>query len=126
LNILKNIRSLIRRTIRNAGFIRRIAPDFVDVMNHYNIDVVLDIGANDGDYGREIRSRGYKGLIVSFEPNPKVFKRLKESIKTDHNWIAFQLAIGDKDSELELKILENDTMSSFKNFTEFGKEMIMK
>jgi len=126
MKISSKFRRFIRRLVRNSGFIRRIAPDFVDVMKHYNIDVVLDIGANDGDYGREIRDRGYKGLIVSFEPNPKVFKRLEDSIKSDPNWIAYQLAFGDVDSELELLIPENDTMSSFKKFTNLGLDKSAK
>ena len=46
------IRRIIRRAFRNMGFQRRIAPDFVDVMNAHDIDVVLDVGANDGGYGR--------------------------------------------------------------------------
>jgi precorrin-6B methylase 2 len=47
------------------GFQRKVAPDFVDVMNELNIDIVLDVGANDGAYGIEIRDSGYKGLIIS-------------------------------------------------------------
>lgn len=117
----KKIRRLGRRVFRDAGFQRRIAPDFVDVMNEKNINIVLDVGANDGDYGREIRDRGYKGLIVSFEPNPKAYDRLKRSIGGDSNWLAYPCALGEKDGDADLSVAENDAMSSFKGLTEFGQ-----
>jgi FkbM family methyltransferase len=119
--LLSNIRRLTRRVVRNTGFQRRIAPDFVDVMHANNIDVVIDVGANDGDYGREIRDRGYRGRIVSFEPNPVAFERLEQKITGDQNWSAYQCGVGDKDGELEFSIAVNDAMSSFKGLTEFGK-----
>jgi FkbM family methyltransferase len=90
-------------------------------MKWHDINVVLDVGANDGDYGREIRDRGYRGLIVSFEPNPKVYDRLKASIAGDSNWLAYPYALGAEDGSAELFVAENDTMSSFKELTEFGK-----
>ena len=121
MNVFSKLRQLVRRWFRSAGFQRRIAPDFVDVMNDHDINVVLDVGANDGDYGREIRDRGYNGLIVSFEPNPKVYDRLKTSIAGDSNWVAYPYALGEDDGEAELSVAENDAMSSFKELTEFGK-----
>lgn len=115
------LRRFIRKTIRNLGFQRRIAPDFVDVMSANDIDVVLDVGANDGDYGREIRDRGYTGLIVSFEPNPVVFERLKSLIAKDNKWEAYPFALGEIDGDLKLSIATNDTMSSLKGLTLFGQ-----
>lgn len=114
------IHRTIRKAFRNLGFQRRIAPDFFDVMHAHDIDVVLDVGANDGDYGREIRDRGYKGLIVSFEPNPIAYKRLQAAIANDPKWQAYLLAIGEEDGEAQLSIAENDAMSSIKGLTEFG------
>lgn len=119
--LFSKIRRFGRRVIRNSGFQRRIAPDFVDVMHANNIDVVIDVGANDGDYGREIRDRGYRGRIVSFEPNPVAFERLQASIAGDRNWCAYQLGVGDMDGEAELLVAVNDAMSSLKGLTEFGK-----
>ena len=113
-------RRFFRKLLRNSGFQRRLNPDFVDVMNEQNINLVLDVGANDGGYGREIRDRGYKGLIISFEPNPVAFKRLMRSIKYDNNWLAFEYALGESNGNAEFIIAENDVMSSFKDVTEFG------
>jgi len=55
---LLKVRRVVRRVFRNAGYQRRIAPDFFEIMADNSVDVVLDVGANDGDFGRDIRDRG--------------------------------------------------------------------
>ena len=87
----------------------------------HGIDLVLDVGANDGSYGREIRDAGYKGQIISFEPNLTVYGRLKERIASDPNWTAHPFALGESNGQSLLSIAENDLMSSFKSVTEFGR-----
>jgi len=115
------IRRVVRRLIRSAGFERRIAPSFVDVMKRHGIDVVLDVGANDGGFGREIRDAGYEGTIVSFEPNPEVFERLKAATRHDEKWDIFQLGVGDAADHLELSVTVNDVFSSFKKPSDYGR-----
>lgn len=114
------IRRVVRKFVRSIGFRRRIEPDFVDVMKSLAIDLVLDVGANDGAYGREIRDRGYKGSIISFEPNPKVYERLEKNICRDSAWAAFPYALGDHNGQDILNIGINDAMSSIKGLTDFG------
>ncbi len=116
-----DVRRAIRKAVRNTGFRRQIAPTFVDVMRHCDINVVLDVGANDGDYGREIRDEGYTGRIVSFEPNPDAFVRLSRSIAKDPLWDAYQLGVGDKDGVLTLSVANDDVFSSFKSITKLGE-----
>lgn len=115
------LRRLFRRVFRYCGFERRIAPDFVEVMHANNIDMVIDVGANDGDFGREIRDRGYKGCIISFEPNPAAFKRLLAATDKDSKWFAHQCGVGQFDGEATLSVALNDAMSSFKGLTNFGE-----
>jgi FkbM family methyltransferase len=121
MNIGSTVRRYVRKYFRNLGYQRRIAPDFVDVMNAHKIDVVLDCGANDGGFGREIRDRGYRGLIVSFEPNPKAFARLQKSIRKDDCWIAYPIALGDQNGEVDFHINSIEVMSSIKELNDFGR-----
>ena len=119
---LSNFRRFFRKKFRNSGFQRRIAPDPFDIIKAHDINIVLDVGSNDGDFGRDIRDRGYKGVIVSFEPNPLVFDRLKKAISGDHLWSAHRLALGEEDRDSTLFLAEDDTMSSLKNLTVFGQQ----
>ena len=118
--MLFDLRRQVRRLIRRTGFRRQIAPTFVDVMRVRRIDVVLDVGANDGDFGREIRDEGYRGRIVSFEPNPAAYARLRTAIAGDPLWEAYQLGVGDVAGELTLSISQADVFSSFKKVSAFG------
>jgi FkbM family methyltransferase len=77
-----------------------------------SIRVVLDIGANTGQYALHLRKTGYRGKIVSFEPLSKAFGVLAENAKRDPNWIAQQLALGDVENSGEIHIAGNSWSSS--------------
>ena len=115
-----DLRRTVRRVVRRTGFRRQIAPTFTQVMRHHRVDVVLDVGANDGDFGREIRDEGYAGRIVSFEPNPQAFARLTRNIAHDPLWEAHQLGVGDTAGDLTLSVSNEDVFSSFKPINDFG------
>jgi FkbM family methyltransferase len=82
-------------------------------LDRFNVDQVFDIGANTGQFASELRSVGYKGRIVSFEPLLDAHRMLSESSARDSNWIVHQRgAIGDYDGEIELNISGNSVSSS--------------
>lgn len=78
-----------------------------------SINVVFDIGANEGQFAREIRECGYTGDIVSFEPLSSARKKLLTFASVDPNWeVHDQSAIGDQDGEIEIHIAGNSVSSS--------------
>lgn len=83
-------------------------------MRKEGIDCVLDVGANAGHFGAELRERGYKGRIVSFEPVASVFERLNDRVRADPGWDAYRLGVGAEAGRLEISVSEADVFSSFK------------
>lgn len=82
-------------------------------MEVHNIDMVFDVGANDGGYGRMLRGGGYLGQILSFEPLSETHKKLQQAAAGDPNWhIAERQAIGGHDGEIEINLAGNTTSSS--------------
>ena len=83
--MLKSIQKIIKKIVQSFGFdIYRLSPSsnsslqMLKGLNHFEVDVVFDIGANIGQFASELRSMGYKGKIVSFEPLPDAHKKLIE------------------------------------------------
>lgn len=84
----------------------------IKLINNYNINVVLDIGANIGQYGSEMRNLGFKGEIISFEPMKIAFEKLQKNASRDYNWKVFNYSIGERDGEAEINIAKNSVSSS--------------
>ena len=83
--------------------------------NKSNINVVLDVGANAGQYGKQLRNDGYKGKIISFEPLSSAYKDLLVSAQADSNWQTQNCALGENKEELEINIAGNSWSSSLLN-----------
>ena len=73
------LRALIRRRLHNLGIDIRQArhhPSLTDFLANRRVDIVLDVGANAGQFGLHARNNGYEGRIVSFEPVKGPFEQL--------------------------------------------------
>jgi len=78
----------------------------------WGIDLVVDVGANVGQYGVAIRSMGYGGPIASIEPLPEAWDVLARRTAKDPGWRAMQLALGSSERQAPLFIAENSYSSS--------------
>lgn len=105
---------------------RKFHPSFdshlINLINHNNIDVVLDVGANDGQFALNLRSEGYKGEIHSFEPVSIAFENLKRSSLNDKKWFSHKLALGSECGKQSINISEGSHLSSFLNPNDYGKK----
>lgn len=116
----KHIVELIKGASRKMGVeISRYPPRnhhsiaLQHVLSVTEVDLVLDIGANVGQYARSIREVGYTGRIVSFEPLSTAHAHLTLASQADPGWIvAPRMAIGDTDGEIEINIAGNSYSSS--------------
>jgi FkbM family methyltransferase len=138
------LRLVVLERLRRAGFDvgrwpRRPDGDVLGwslaaVLRAQQVNCVLDVGANRGQFGQQIRSLGYTGRIVSFEPSPAVFPALSAVAAQDGQWTVRPLALGAKPGEAELhlhvdpvfdslhgnlaKDAQPDSIGSFAEFTE--------
>lgn len=86
---------------RIAGFLRK-----------RGVTVVLDVGANTGQYGRELRRFGYAGRLHSFEPLPDSHRSLEQAASRDPDWSARRLALGPADGTVSLNVAGNVAAAS--------------
>lgn len=84
----------------------------IKLLQHYNIDVVIDVGANIGQYGSEMRNIGYKGRIISFEPTSEAFEKLSKTSKNDPAWEIYHSSLGERDGKTTINISKNSVSSS--------------
>lgn len=94
----------------------------INLIDHLGIDVVLDVGANNGQFGLELRGEGYKGEIHSFEPVHKTFENLCQTCLNDEKWFAHKIALGRTLGKETVHIAESSDLSSFLVPNDFGKE----
>lgn len=85
------------------------------------IDCVLDVGANSGQYGVFLRQLGFRGHIVSFEPVRSVFERLQQTASGDTTWHCYNLALGDEPGEKSINVYQSTVFSSFLNASDYSK-----
>jgi FkbM family methyltransferase len=99
--------ALVRYDARHFAEVRR-----AELLVANEIDVVLDVGANDGTYALSLRSGGYAGRIVSFEPQSEAYAELAEAASRDARWECRRLALGDRLGEAVLNLSSNSSSSS--------------
>jgi FkbM family methyltransferase len=83
-----------------------------DLLSQLEVDCVLDVGANCGQFARELRGFGYRGQIISFEPISSEFLAMKEQFKHDPRWSGYRLALGSKVESMTLSIPKLTVLSS--------------
>lgn len=94
----------------------------INLIHHHGIDLVLDVGANAGQFGAMLRAEGYGGELHSFEPVAATFAKLEEASAGDSRWHIHRLALGDGVGELVINVAESSDLSSFLNPNAFGAE----
>lgn len=117
---LNRILRIPRALLRKCGydFVRYIEPSSranarrLRAIQDNQIDIVLDIGASEGSFGKKLRNSGYKGRIISFEPLTDAYETLLRVSGNDQLWQTINTAIGNYDGEALINISGRKTSSS--------------
>jgi FkbM family methyltransferase len=85
-----------------------------EILRRKEINCVIDAGANEGQFGQELRMFGYQGRIVSFEPVRKTFEILDRVRKENPGeWLARNKALASSSGSAEINVCEGSDFSSF-------------
>lgn len=81
-------------------------------MDQHDVNILFDVGANDGRFVKECRRLGFSGRVVSFEPISTIRKALEESSAGDPQWSVEQWAIGRDGRQVTINVAGNAGASS--------------
>jgi FkbM family methyltransferase len=82
------------------------------LLRAHGIDLIIDVGAHDGEYALQTRRLGFDGRIVSFEPLPDVALRLAERSSRDPDWEVRPVALGVETGATRINVAGNSASSS--------------
>jgi FkbM family methyltransferase len=118
--ISRLIKKSVQGAVRRFGYqlTRFPAPESYDAqigryLRHIGANIVLDVGAHEGEYYSQLRRSGYAGRIVSFEPVPASFERLRTVAGNDPLWKGYPLALGSAAGRLNINVPDSTGFASF-------------
>jgi FkbM family methyltransferase len=115
------IKIFVQRMLRRLGWeLQRFERANVEqqvltrVLRLTGADVVLDVGANTGQYGDLLFETGFQGTLISFEAIPSVHQQLSEHAKGKRrSWlVAPCAALGSKRGQININVSANSVSSS--------------
>jgi FkbM family methyltransferase len=109
---------LKRNSTKGYEYLR--GTHLVDLFKDMNIDMILDVGANVGQYAIMLRNIGFTGEIHSFEPIKAHYEELNEASRADDKWITYNYALGRTSGHEEINVLSGQ--SSFLEPSELGND----
>jgi FkbM family methyltransferase len=114
------MKNMVKRVLRRFGLeLARYRPRetpagrVAALLRDFDIDLVLDVGANRGQYAAGLRQAGYAGVMVCFEPLSAEHAVLQAASARDPTWhVHPRCAIGEREGTVEINIAGNSESSS--------------
>lgn len=92
------------------------------LLRDLEVDLVLDVGANRGQFASALRAMGHAGPVVSFEPAPQPRAELAHLAAGDEAWWVRAEALGSTSGEARLHAVDDESeLGSLREASDFGR-----
>ncbi len=92
-------------------------------LKRLDVKTVLDVGANIGQFYFELKSAGFSGEVISFEPLPDAHQTLTLISKKWPNWKIYdRVALGNTETMTTMNVAKNSASSSIRCQTDLMKQ----
>lgn len=126
------LRKIITKLAASQGYHIGILPPVTDsyqghlslLFERYDINLLVDVGANRGQFGQTVRRSGYEGRLISFEPDPETAAALTNTAASDPMWTVHAMALGETDSEAEFHRFGPDDLNSLHRPVDTGRKVL--
>lgn len=114
------VKGLVRNLAKQFGY-EILGPSrsyatqnsLASLLRQEQINLVIDVGANTGQFAMELSAFGYRGRILSFEPLASAHAQLRIKAKAYPNWtVADRTAIGAERGSVEIHVARASASSS--------------
>jgi len=78
------------------------------IFTAYDIDAVIDVGGGRGQFGSLVRSIGFHGPLISYEPLDAAFAELERHARKAPPWTVRKLALGGTSEVRALNVVVNE------------------
>lgn len=106
---------------RLASIESKYASDAVAVVDG---DIVIDIGANIGEFSRSVVDRASR--LIAIDPDPYVYEALSRNLNGFSNVAVMQRAMSEADSEVEFYLSTKNADSSLLQPTQFSETVTVQ
>lgn len=84
-------------------------------LKHFGVTRLIDVGANEGQFGMMMRNYGFRGHMISFEPLPDAHAILSAEAAKHAPWtVARRCAVGERNGMTTLNVASNLASSSIR------------
>jgi FkbM family methyltransferase len=113
----KFLKTVVRETLKifnlKLSFYDKSKPRYIRAIDSLGINVIFDIGANNGGFALQTLENGFRGNIISFEPTSEVYADLKNNSQKFPNWqIHERAAVGEECGTIMINVAGNTAASS--------------
>lgn len=117
----------IKRVANYAGYdIKIYHPNYTNLIKKYQFRTVFDIGANNGQFAKDIHEKLPEARIYSFEPLKDCYDDLVKNMRGVKNFTAFNFALGATNGVQEIYRSSFSPSSSLRPMETLHKELYPK